>query len=119
MQRLSPAFVLVAVALAALSGCTDVVPAPNPFDPDTPADQQALASVSGRIVLRDGFEDAIRLAQLEALRVVALQSDGRPGVDPVALGDLVVEAGTGRGDFVLDELVPGTWTLWSLARPEY
>jgi uncharacterized protein YjbI with pentapeptide repeats len=48
--------VLVAglIMLCVCTGCADVAPT-NPYDPDTPASQQAVARISGQLILPEGF----------------------------------------------------------------
>src|SRR5687768_15661809 len=107
IRPLLPLFVLVLLA-----GCEVVTPT-NPFDPETPPEEQAQGGLTGVIRLVDDADTATRQAQLEQIRVGLLDENGRRltrdgAAIAVALSD--VDAGDNSGAFTFDEIVPGTYT---------
>jgi len=83
-------------------GCAQVDPN-NPFDPETPADQQARGRVSGRLVAPEGF-DLARLPEVKVtLRDLETAGDGVSAQPDLEGGD--------AGTFVFDALRPTTYLL--------
>jgi len=54
MKPTRPLAVLWTLLLSLFAACAEI-PATHPLDPETPADQQASAVVTGRLVLPDGL----------------------------------------------------------------
>ena len=85
--------------LCFVMACSDV-PATNPYDPTTPADQQATTTVRGRAVLPSDFEAARFGAAVARLaREDARESDVRTA----PLNSL--------GEFVFEDVVRGSYGL--------
>jgi len=104
------------VVLTFAVGC-DVVPAVNPFDLETPPDQQAPATLRGAVAVSDTSDEATRTATLSAIRVGLLDERGRrvarDGVEiAVTLNDIAaVEEGLSNGTFQFPPLIPGSYTV--------
>ena len=78
-----------------LLACAEVPPN-NPFDPETPIDRQARASVVGRAVLPAGFDPV-----LFGSSTVELDGQGRT----------VTQGVSGDGRFAFDDVAPGVYAL--------
>lgn len=91
---------LVVFAASALSftACSDI-PATNPYDPGTPADQQRTGRVDGTLALPDGFDESGLLLQA---RVVL----GSGGATPVQ-----TTTADARGAFVFEKVPAGVYTV--------
>ena len=63
--------------LVVLLGCSDVAPT-NPYDPETPLAQQARASLTGQLVLPNGYDATLRFDGLS----VSLASTTMSGDEP-------------------------------------
>lgn len=113
-HRTAFSFLLTAVAGWPLGGCID---ATNPYDPETPLELQAKASLRGSVVLDAVSTDPGTLrAEIESVRIglldqtgARLKRDGAPVA--LALGEPTVDAGVARGSFTFDALTPGTYSL--------
>ena len=106
---------VLAGILCALSGCS--LSPTNPFDPQTPVEQQAKGSLEGTVALEAPATDTPAL-ELELLNVRVgvvdengdrLERDGAPLA--LALVNPGVAAGTGTGTFTFDALTPGNYTI--------
>jgi hypothetical protein len=108
--------ILCSVVMVLGVGC-DVVNPVNPFDLETPPDQQAPATLRGTIAVSDASDDATRATTLSAIRVGLLDERGRrvarDGVAvAVTLNDIAAEAeGLSSGTFQLPPLIPGSYTV--------
>ena len=80
-------------------GCAEV-PAGNPFDPATPADQQVPGQVAGRLTLPEGYSVAL----FEGSRV-----ELRANADPAAA--VLVSPVDGEGAFAFAQVVAGGYTV--------
>jgi hypothetical protein len=101
--------------LFVVAGC-DVVAPTNPFDPSTNPEEQARASVSGRIILEDTITLAETLrTQLERLEVGIVDAAGDPvvgGNGAPVVAALVLDDGLPNvASFSLTNLVPGRYRL--------
>jgi hypothetical protein len=98
--------------LWALTSCTLVTPT-NPYDTDTPLENQKTGSIVGTVTLEDPDACAQDLAAELALVQVGLKDgDGRPLLNsgvPLSLPLFDIEEG--RGSFVFDDIVPGRYTV--------
>ena len=102
---------LALLSLLWLTGCAEV-PATNPYDPTTPADQQAGGRITGRIVVLEAGYDLARLSELTVtLRDLSLGGalGGADGADSENLTpDL---EGDDAGNFVFDPVRPGSYLI--------
>jgi hypothetical protein len=96
--RLAPLWTLL---LSLLAACAEI-PATHPLDPETPADQQARAVVTGRLVLPDGFDPASFAAAS-----VELVGEGRQAAESVAESGAFTFDAIPAGLYVLNVSVPG------------
>ncbi|MBM4279849.1 MAG: hypothetical protein FJ137_03575 [Deltaproteobacteria bacterium] len=111
---------LLLVVVGDLAAC-EVVVADNPFDAETPADLQAPATLRGRIVLRDGRSPEGPVGERDALSTITialrdgqgrlLERDGAARTVALVGVDTQAEDDAGAGRFVIDDLVPGQWTI--------
>lgn len=110
LRRLIPLFLCV---LSCLYSACGEVPATNPFDPATPADQRAAGLLRGRLLAPEGYD----LAQLAELRVSlhAVAADADAGDE--ALSRTPAVDGDERGRFVFEDLRAGTYLLRVDATP--
>jgi hypothetical protein len=116
------------LATICIVGSCELVVADNPYDPQTPADLQAPATVRGRIVLRDGLTPdgpVGERAALDAITVTVRDSTGRlveqdDVIRAVALTsvDVSAEEDAGVGFFVVSDLLPDTYSIEVLGVPE-
>lgn len=106
-MRATPFTPWALLTLWALGGCSEVGPT-NPFDPATPAAQQAPGAISGSLTLPEGYA----ASALEAARVTlrALQADATPRTTDLASDGAFafddVPAGPYRLEAALDGFVP-------------
>lgn len=108
---------LVALAgLAALAAC-ELVPATNPFDPQTTPDRQQPGTLTGTIVLDNNASSPEALGiELAVIRVRLRNGDGQlleDGGEPrtIDLIEPTVLGAIGSGTFVFDKLVPDSYTV--------
>jgi hypothetical protein len=123
MRRLS--FLPIFIFLVFAGGCEVVTPT-NPFDVETPPEEQQPGKIVGAVVLVDSFSTETRVATLSAVRVGLLDESGRPlaGDDGNAVTRTLIDPsgevdGRGRGTFVFDGLVPGRYTVVTTGVPSY
>lgn len=104
-MRRSPALFLV------VSLCACVEPT-NPYDSDTPPDQQARGSLTGSVALEDeSAPPDVIASEVAALRVVLLDEEGkRLRVDGQDRAASLVDVSERGGAFFFDDLVPGRYT---------
>lgn len=100
-------------ALAVFGASCELVTPTNPFDPETPPDQQELGSLTGTVVLENPTATPEGLAiELAAIRVELIDSDGRRLLkDGEAVRRELVDVTGDRGNFTFDGVVPGFYTV--------